>query len=441
MATPAISVDPVPDEAGQSDTEPAPPKRERHVTGSVVTKGTRSWDLMYDMLFGIRYTTGRFSSQPERDLTEQDFTYAFKIEIPRGGSAETPAHSQYDFKFKDYCPMVFRALRKKFQIDSAEYMVSLTGDYVLSELLTPGKSGQFFYFSADQRFIIKTVSKEESKFLCSILGHYYHHVLSNPDTLLSRFFGLHRVKPYKGNRIHFVVMGNIFVPERMCTEKYDLKGSTVGRTSVGEDGKSAGVMKDLDFLNRNRRLILGPFKRLCFVEQIKKDSAFLAKHNIMDYSLLVGISYVKPNLPHTRSTFALRPAAERERDRLRATSIGMNKANVDNLTDPVAFEEHHFAERSSVFQADEGGIQATDGSDKPLGVIYYIGIIDFLQEYNVRKKLEHSWKSIQHDKHEISAVDAREYAHRFADFMFTIVDPKTGFLSALVFVMCLSGSG
>ena len=85
----------------------------------------------------------------------------------------TPS-SKYDFKFKDYAPWVFRYLRTHFHIDAADYLVSLTGKYVLSELGSPGKSGSFFYFSQDYRFIIKTIRSSEHKFLRSILSDYYH---------------------------------------------------------------------------------------------------------------------------------------------------------------------------------------------------------------------------------------------------------------------------
>jgi 1-phosphatidylinositol-4-phosphate 5-kinase len=42
--------------------------------------------------------------------------------------------SKYDFKFKDYCPWVFRRIRECFHVDSGDYLLSLTGKYVLSEL-------------------------------------------------------------------------------------------------------------------------------------------------------------------------------------------------------------------------------------------------------------------------------------------------------------------
>src|ERR1700722_7126818 len=90
------------------------------------------------------------------------------------GNELTPS-AKYDFKFKDYAPWVFRALREDaFQLDPADYLVSLTEKYILSELGSPGKSGSFFYFSRDYRFIIKTIHHSEHKFLRKILREYYN---------------------------------------------------------------------------------------------------------------------------------------------------------------------------------------------------------------------------------------------------------------------------
>ena len=46
----------------------------------------------------------------------------------------------------------------------------------------------------------------------------------------------------------------------------------------------------------------------------------------------------------------------------------------------------------------DGGVLSTDSSLMPFNQIYYCGIIDTLQPYNVRKKLEHNMKGIVYDK-------------------------------------------
>lgn len=177
--------------------------------GTPVKEGHPNYILMYDMLTGIRISVSRCNAKPDRDIDEGDYIAAHKLAFDATGNELTPT-SKYDFKFKDYCPWVFRRIRDCFHVDSTEYLISLTGKYVLSELGSPGKSGSFFYFSQDYRFIIKTIHRTEHDFILTILKDYYEHVKLNPHTLLSRIFGLHRVKQPGNKKIHFVVMGNVY---------------------------------------------------------------------------------------------------------------------------------------------------------------------------------------------------------------------------------------
>lgn len=50
-------------------------------------------------------------------------------------------------------------------------------------------------------------------------------------------------------------------------------------------------------------------------------------------------------------------------------------------------------------------------------VVLYLGIIDILQDYNMSKKIERAYKSLQFDSVSISAVDPTFYSHRFLEFI------------------------
>jgi 1-phosphatidylinositol-4-phosphate 5-kinase len=127
--------------------------------------------------------------------------------------------------------------------------------------------------------------------LQSILKDYHQHVKNNPHTLLSRFYGLHRVKLPRGRKIHFVIMNNLFPPHRDIHETYDLKGSAWGREYPEEKAKlnPKATLKDMNWLHRGRQFELGPEKRALFSEQLRRDTEFLKKIGVMDYSLLIGI--------------------------------------------------------------------------------------------------------------------------------------------------------
>ncbi|KAF5379041.1 hypothetical protein D9615_006035 [Tricholomella constricta] len=287
------------------------------LVGNLIGEGHVNYVLMYNMLTGIRIGVSRCQAKIKRPLTDEDFTAKHKFSFDIIGNELTPS-AKYDFKFKDYAPWVFRSLREDhFHLDPADYLLSLTSKYILSELGSPGKSGSFFYFSRDYRFIIKTIHHAEHAFLLRILPQYYAHVQANPHTLLSRFYGLHRVKLPRGRKIHFVIMNNIFPPHRDIHETYDLKGSTVGREYPEDKAREnpRAVLKDLNWIHRGRTLELGPEKRALLAEQLRRDAEFLKKINVMDYSLLVGIHNMQrgnrdnvrrntlkvfsPHLPHT----------------------------------------------------------------------------------------------------------------------------------------------
>ncbi|KAG5651826.1 hypothetical protein H0H81_007258 [Sphagnurus paluster] len=285
--------------------------------GNLIGEGHVNYVLMYNMLTGIRIGVSRCQAKIKRPLTDADYTAQHKFSFDIVGNELTPS-AKYDFKFKDYAPWVFRSLREDhFHLDPADYLLSLTSKYILSELGSPGKSGSFFYFSRDYRFIIKTIHHAEHSYLLRILPQYYAHVQANPHTLLSRFYGLHRVKLPRGQKIHFVIMNNIFPPHRDIHETYDLKGSTVGREYPEDQAAEnpRAVLKDLNWINRGRILEFGPEKRALLAEQLRRDAEFLKTINVMDYSLLVGIHNMQrgnrdnvrrntlkvfsPHLPHT----------------------------------------------------------------------------------------------------------------------------------------------
>lgn len=50
-------------------------------------------------------------------------------------------------------------------------------------------------------------------------------------------------------------------------------------------------------------------------------------------------------------------------------------------------------------------------------VVLYLGIIDILQEYNMKKKLEHACKSMKFDPLSISVVEPTTYSKRFINFL------------------------
>jgi len=416
---------------------------DRVLVGTKVDESHANWVTAYNMLTGIRVAVSRTNAKLDREVTLADFDVKQKSTFDIAGNELVPS-AKYDFKFKDYAPWVFRNLRGLFGLDPADYLMSLTGKYILSELGSPGKSGSFFYFSRDYKYIIKTIHHAEHKFLRKILKDYYNHVKENPNTLLSQFYGLHRVKMPYGKKIHFVVMNNLFPPHRDIHQTFDLKGSTVGRDYKEDDLEKnpRATLKDLNWLRRKRKLELGLAKKKMFLEQLQKDVKLLQRLEIMDYSLLIGIhdlekgneenlrdktlrvfnpgggipEEVEPSsvLMRTPSKLETQRKARELRQMLQAerpVPMGETSSRM-----PDELEEGH-SRPDAVFYRDDGGFRATHEDDRPADEIYYLGVIDCLTHYGMIKKLENFWKGLSSDRNQISALPPREYGDRFLNFI------------------------
>ncbi|KAG6973845.1 hypothetical protein JG688_00003365 [Phytophthora aleatoria] len=268
--------------------------------------------------------------------------------------------------FKDFAPHVFRRLREEAKVSSASYRNSL--QQTTKERVSEGKSGAFFYFTEDRKYVVKTLTNEELNFFLSILPQYYTHMKRNPDTFMTRFFGCHGLTMY-GKTVFFVVMQSVFATSLQIHERFDLKGSWVGRL---EGRKPTGTVATCKFcnaeytiggshdqrcnvrgegnmnhqydqvgkdLNWNRHMALPYSTARAVAVQLTADSEFLCSINCIDYSLLVGI--------------------------------------------------HHR--------------------------LYYLGLIDILQQWNLRKRVEHFVRVyvLMQDRHGISVVNPRQYADRF----------------------------
>jgi len=270
-----------------------------------ITQEHEQYNITYCMMVGIRFSVSRQSVKLNKSIGEKtllhvnDFMHTDSLTFDPQGSSSTPPHRLgYSFKFKDYSPEIFRRLRKCYGINDMDYMIALCGSFNFIEFISNSKSGQFFFYSNDGTYLIKTQSKAESKFLRQILPRYYMYMINNKSSLIVPFCGLHRVKlPHIRKKLHFVIMRSVYsnASSKKIHAVYDLKGSTQGR--IVKPGEQ--VFKDLDLVRNNVKLHLGP-RRNEFLKQLEEDSHFLRSMHIMDYSLLVGV-HNKLALPVAKS--------------------------------------------------------------------------------------------------------------------------------------------
>jgi hypothetical protein len=64
----------------------------------------------------------------------------------------------------------------------------------LSERFTTGLGGSKFFISADKRFMLKSVKPPERNVLKAHLGKYAVHMANNPNSFLTKYYGLYSVE-------------------------------------------------------------------------------------------------------------------------------------------------------------------------------------------------------------------------------------------------------
>nr|XP_034838449.1 phosphatidylinositol 4-phosphate 5-kinase type-1 alpha isoform X11 [Maniola hyperantus] len=406
--------------------------------GEITYKKIQSSQIMGSIQLGIQHAIGGLASKPERDLLMQDFMTVETTNFPHEGSNHTPAHHYSEFKFKTYAPIAFRYFRDLFGIQPDDFLMSMCSA-PLRELSNPGASGSIFYLTNDDEFIIKTVQHKEGEFLQKLLPGYYLNLDQNPRTLLPKFFGLYCYQCNSKN-VRLVAMNNLLPSSVKLHQKYDLKGSTYKRkANKSERQKRSPTYKDLDFMEHHQEgIFLEADTYTALIKTMQRDCRVLESFKIMDYSLLVGIHNLdeaqreksearkgtdsaqsddeadgepkKSGLNRTRNEQGkedfktqVKRTQSINRQRLVAHSTAMESIQAES--EPIDEEE----------DVPPGGIPARNARGERL--LLFLGIIDILQSYRLRKKLEHTWKSMIHDGDTVSVHRPNFYAQRFLDFM------------------------
>nr|XP_034838450.1 phosphatidylinositol 4-phosphate 5-kinase type-1 alpha isoform X12 [Maniola hyperantus] len=390
--------------------------------GEITYKKIQSSQIMGSIQLGIQHAIGGLASKPERDLLMQDFMTVETTNFPHEGSNHTPAHHYSEFKFKTYAPIAFRYFRDLFGIQPDDFLMSMCSA-PLRELSNPGASGSIFYLTNDDEFIIKTVQHKEGEFLQKLLPGYYLNLDQNPRTLLPKFFGLYCYQCNSKN-VRLVAMNNLLPSSVKLHQKYDLKGSTYKRkANKSERQKRSPTYKDLDFMEHHQEgIFLEADTYTALIKTMQRDCRVLESFKIMDYSLLVGIHNLdeaqREKSEARKGTDSAQSDDEADGEPKKS---GLNRTRSINRQRLVAHStamESIQAESEPIDEEEDvppGGIPARNARGERL--LLFLGIIDILQSYRLRKKLEHTWKSMIHDGDTVSVHRPNFYAQRFLDFM------------------------
>lgn len=205
--------------------------------------------------------------------------------------------------------------------------------------------------------------------------------------------------------------------------------SDANNNSTPDEAKSKlRIQKDLDWIHNKRRLRLGPVKANILMNQLKSDCVFLAKMDVMDYSLLIGMHFLaRGNREHIfergmnviehdpvdhHRYIVKQKLTDNGNDSESSDLAGADRMEVSPLDDMRPLEERQM----SVFYGDNGGYRSTFRNDRPADELYFLGIIDILTPYGKRKRLEHMFKSLRYSSDAISTINPVDYARRFLNF-------------------------
>jgi hypothetical protein len=234
------------------------------------------------------------------------------------------------------------------------------------------------YFTYDRNYILKTLSSSEVRFMKQHSEDFLRFFTSDigGTSLLGKVLGVYTVHIRNKARIHVGLIENVFPATAKIVTLFDLKGSRIHRSSLQpeENPKSISdfppgrIYKDLDFVKVQGHMVLANEDWDRVMSQLEADSELLRNAGVIDYSVLLGVL----------QDLDICSLPERYCKRLIRTS----------------------------------------------SLYLMFGIIDFMQVYNVRKRLERYAKNLVSpyvNPLDRSVTDPRKYQSRFIAFMKTIL--------------------
>lgn len=154
-------------------------------SGNFVTMNSESFDIILNILIGIRRCLGNLSDGlPNTRLDNWQFQKVLCMESDwMSSSARKPTL----FRFYDYAPVVFQKIRSLSGIKEDDYARSIGPEQIINslwtnnmetlyELCSSGKSGALFYFTKDKKYLLKTIPEREFVKLRAVLKDYTEHL-------------------------------------------------------------------------------------------------------------------------------------------------------------------------------------------------------------------------------------------------------------------------
>ncbi|XP_057685679.1 phosphatidylinositol 5-phosphate 4-kinase type-2 gamma [Corythoichthys intestinalis] len=393
--------------------------KKKHFVQQKVKVFRASDPVLSVFIWGVNHSINDLNQVPVPVmLLPDDFKANMKIKVNNHlfNKENLPGH----FKFKEYCPQVFRNLRERFGIEDLDYQVSLTRSPPTRSVNDQGEG--LLLNSYDRTLIVKQISSEDVADMHSILSEYHQHIVKcHGSTLLPQFLGMYRVS-VESEETYLIVMRNMFSHRLVVHRKYDLKGSLVDReASDKERGKELPTLKDVDFRNNMQKVYVTEEQKEKFMEKLNRDVEFLVKLKIMDYSLLLGIHDLGRAEREEEEGEEVSNEEEQEAENGLAPggpAVGSYGTSPEGIAGYMSCYKPLGAGEFDPY-VDVYAVRSCPGA--PQREVYFMGLIDVLTQYDTKKKAAHAAKTVKHGAGaEISTVHPEQYAKRFRDFISNI---------------------
>ncbi|KAI9060832.1 hypothetical protein FKP32DRAFT_1632308 [Trametes sanguinea] len=246
-----------------------------------------------------------------------------------------------------------------------------------------GKSRSNFWKTTDNRFIIKTLvnawNVADLQVLIDLGPSYFKHMeaTASRPTVLAKLLGFYTVEIRNlesGNtqaKADLLVMENLFYNAKV-SKTFDLKGIQ-GRKVKASSGTSSKTLFDGEWIEGQQKALtlVRPHSKVILHEAIKADCDFLARSNIMDYSLLLGIDDENKQmicgLVDTIGSYTFAKTLEYK------AKQGLNAGKEVTVVPPHEYQERFVAAMDEYFLACPGQFPSTVC---PLGCMLTVGSAD-----------------------------------------------------------------
>lgn len=310
---------------------------------------------------------------------------------------------KFDFSISlnitDFAPELFHLLRMKngirFEHIYDSFSIERNFDLKIADTKEfLGKSDSIFFFSSDNKFVLKSISESNFLSLINRMKEFFEYFTSkHEDSFLVKIFGAYTME-IEDEKVNLILMENLFTSmvDNTILRIYDLKGSKHNRAHedflvkykeqknlienlLNQDeeieltNEIVPIIRgtDIDFLNSDDvEINFKKGEKDKFNGIVESDANFLSNINIMDYSLLF-----------------IKAMKGRERKEEEKNSLGR--------------------------------FRRYESADGKYG--YCFAIVDYLQTYDLFKVFETNIKSFFIKSEEISCRDPLAYSDRFLKFV------------------------